>query len=85
MIKKPREGGGHSPRWAAEPEKIIINTIFTFLFYVYNIQLLNLNPVDNSDESLQDTLLIKTNLISRIPTIIINITKDAVEDKKIGA
>jgi hypothetical protein len=21
MIKKPRERGGHSPRWAAEPEK----------------------------------------------------------------
>jgi hypothetical protein len=25
VIKKPRERGGHSPRWAAEPEKIIIN------------------------------------------------------------
>jgi hypothetical protein len=24
VIKKPREQGGHSPRWAAEPEKIII-------------------------------------------------------------
>jgi hypothetical protein len=24
VIKKPRERGGHSPRWAAEPEKIII-------------------------------------------------------------
>jgi hypothetical protein len=24
MIKKPRKRGGHSPRWAAEPEKIII-------------------------------------------------------------
>jgi hypothetical protein len=23
-IKKPRERGGHSPRWAAEPEKLII-------------------------------------------------------------
>jgi hypothetical protein len=23
MIKKPRERGGHSPRWAAEPEKKI--------------------------------------------------------------
>jgi hypothetical protein len=23
-IKKPRGRGGHSPRWAAEPEKIII-------------------------------------------------------------
>jgi hypothetical protein len=22
VIKKPRERGGHSPRWAAEPEKI---------------------------------------------------------------
>jgi hypothetical protein len=24
VIKKPRERGGHSPRWAAEREKIII-------------------------------------------------------------
>jgi hypothetical protein len=24
VIKKPRERGGHIPRWAAEPEKIII-------------------------------------------------------------
>jgi hypothetical protein len=24
MITKPRERGGHSPRWAADPEKIII-------------------------------------------------------------
>jgi hypothetical protein len=22
VIKKPRERGGHSPRWAAEPDKI---------------------------------------------------------------
>jgi hypothetical protein len=25
VTKKPRERGGHSPRWAAEPEKIINN------------------------------------------------------------
>jgi hypothetical protein len=25
VIRKPRELGGHSPRWAAEPEKIIIS------------------------------------------------------------
>jgi hypothetical protein len=25
VIKKPHERGGHSPHWAAEPEKIIIN------------------------------------------------------------
>jgi hypothetical protein len=24
VITKPRERGGHGPRWAAEPEKIII-------------------------------------------------------------
>jgi hypothetical protein len=24
VIKKPRERGGHSPRWAAEPQKIYI-------------------------------------------------------------
>jgi hypothetical protein len=27
VIKKPRGRGGHSPRWAAEPEKIIITII----------------------------------------------------------
>jgi hypothetical protein len=27
LIKKPRERGGHSTRWAAEPEKKIINLI----------------------------------------------------------
>jgi hypothetical protein len=25
VIKKPRERGGYRPRWAAEPQKIIIN------------------------------------------------------------
>jgi hypothetical protein len=25
VIKKPRKRGGHSPRWAAEPEKINSN------------------------------------------------------------
>jgi hypothetical protein len=56
--------------------------IHTLVFYVrvcvytYDIHLLNLNPVDNSDQSLQDTMLIKANLISRIPTIIINSGKD---------
>jgi hypothetical protein len=28
VIKKPHERGGHSPRWAAEPEKIIIIIFF---------------------------------------------------------
>jgi hypothetical protein len=36
VIKKPRERGGHSPCWAAEPEKIIIIIIImlenTFLY-----------------------------------------------------
>jgi hypothetical protein len=27
VIKKPRERGGHSPRWAAELKKIIHNNI----------------------------------------------------------
>jgi hypothetical protein len=30
VIKKPRGRGGHSPRWAAEPEKIIIVIACTF-------------------------------------------------------
>jgi hypothetical protein len=28
VIKKPRERGGHSPRWAAGPEKIINNNLY---------------------------------------------------------
>jgi hypothetical protein len=27
VIKKPRERGGHSPRWATEPEKINLSNI----------------------------------------------------------
>jgi hypothetical protein len=34
VIKKPRERGGHSPRWAAEPEKII-NKKIIFLFSTF--------------------------------------------------
>jgi hypothetical protein len=44
---------------------------------VYDIQILNLNTVDTADEFLQDTLLIKANLMSQMPTIIIENTKDA--------
>jgi len=33
--------------------------IFAYLFYVYDIHLLNINSMDTSDESLQDTVLIK--------------------------
>jgi hypothetical protein len=31
VIKKPRERGGHSPRWAAEPEKIIVIIIIIII------------------------------------------------------
>jgi hypothetical protein len=31
VITKPRERGGHSPRWAAEPEKIIIIIIIIII------------------------------------------------------
>ena len=51
--------------------------IFTYLVYVYDIHHLNLNSMDTPDEPLQDTVLIKANLMSQIPTIIINNTKDA--------
>jgi hypothetical protein len=35
VIKKPREIGDHSPRWAAEPEKImIIVDYFPRLFFL---------------------------------------------------
>jgi hypothetical protein len=31
VIKKPHERGGHSPRWAAEPENIIIIIIIIII------------------------------------------------------
>jgi hypothetical protein len=34
VIKKPREQGGHRPRWATEPEKIIIIIIIIIIIYV---------------------------------------------------
>jgi hypothetical protein len=39
VITKPRERGGHSPRWAAEPEKIIIRVghIIRHNVFVVNI------------------------------------------------
>jgi hypothetical protein len=35
VITKPRERGGHSPRWAAVPEKIIIIIIITIIAMFY--------------------------------------------------
>jgi hypothetical protein len=34
VIKNPRERGGHSPRWAAEPEKIIIIIIVIVIIII---------------------------------------------------
>jgi hypothetical protein len=36
VITKPRERGGHSPRWAAVPEKIIKNKQIVLIFRVIN-------------------------------------------------
>jgi hypothetical protein len=36
VIKKPRERGGHSPRWATEPEKIIIIIIIIIIMFFDN-------------------------------------------------
>lgn len=44
---------------------------------MYGIHLSNLNSMDTSDESLQDTVLIKANLMSQISTIIINNMKES--------
>jgi hypothetical protein len=35
VITKPRDRGGHSPRWAAEPEKIIIIQYIYIYIYIY--------------------------------------------------
>jgi hypothetical protein len=42
VIKKPRERGDHSPRWAAEPEMImiIIIIIIYVIFFVFCIAVL---------------------------------------------
>jgi hypothetical protein len=37
VITKPRERGSHSPRWAAEPEKVIIineNNIYMYIWII---------------------------------------------------
>jgi hypothetical protein len=36
VIKKPRGRGGHSPRWAAKPEKIINNNHMKILLGDFN-------------------------------------------------
>jgi hypothetical protein len=36
VIKKPCERGGHSPRWAAEPQKIIIIIIINFITKIFS-------------------------------------------------
>jgi hypothetical protein len=35
VIKKPRVRGGHNPRWAAVPEKIIMNNIYIITICTY--------------------------------------------------
>jgi hypothetical protein len=39
VITKPRERGGHSPRWAAVPEKIIIIIIIIKFYWKLNVVL----------------------------------------------
>jgi hypothetical protein len=39
VITKPRERGGHSPRWAAEPEKIKKNKRGIWFLYRYYVKL----------------------------------------------
>jgi hypothetical protein len=51
VIKKPREQGGHRPRWAAEPEIIIIIIIIQvfimiFFFFVQRKFFMNILTVD---------------------------------------
>jgi hypothetical protein len=38
VIKKPHKRGGHSPRWAAEPEKIKMKRTVYFGIKLYNDQ-----------------------------------------------
>jgi hypothetical protein len=40
VISKPRERGGHSPRWAAEPEKKIMNELMNSQCYNFEISVL---------------------------------------------
>jgi hypothetical protein len=43
MIKKPRERGGHSPRWAAEPEKRKKNMMVMMMMMMMIIIIIMLN------------------------------------------
>jgi hypothetical protein len=40
LIKKPRGRGGHSPRWAAEPEMMIMMMIIMIIIIIIIIELL---------------------------------------------
>jgi hypothetical protein len=50
VIKKPRELGGHSPRWAAEPE-IIIKIAITIIIIVTSRTVDNLNGKRDNENS----------------------------------
>jgi hypothetical protein len=49
VIKKPCERGGHSLRWAAEPEKIIINIVQWIQFNVGDVTVQILTAIDYSE------------------------------------
>jgi hypothetical protein len=50
VIKKPRERGGHSPRWAAEPEKmvmmmmvVVVMMMMIVIIYLYIIEYIDIH------------------------------------------
>jgi hypothetical protein len=47
VIKKPRERGGHSPLWAAEPEKIMENKIGLLIIYYRSLE--NYLKIENTE------------------------------------
>jgi hypothetical protein len=47
VIKKPRGRGGHSPRWAAEPEMMMMMMMMIFINYTIIICINDNNQVIN--------------------------------------
>jgi hypothetical protein len=47
MIKNPHGRGGHSPRWAAEPEKIVMMMMMMMMIIIIIIITLRYVPTSN--------------------------------------
>jgi hypothetical protein len=67
VITKPRKRAGHSPCWAAEPEKIIINNNNKLTLHQRNLLRLSLNVVTRATEFLLRDEILCSSIGKAIP------------------